>query len=86
MSAPPAPSRGRFLIAALLALLVTVAIVHLLVGLPAFLFYGLAGGLIFCLLIAGRDRLLAAQWQLDRGSETRRRDAERAEGHSEDAE
>lgn len=82
----PAPARGRFLIPALLALLAAVALIHLLVGLPEFLLYGLAGGLIFCLLIAGRDRLLTAQRQLDREREARRKDVEGTEGRREDRE
>ena len=61
--APPAPTRT--IITALLALFATVLIVQLIVGLPQFVFYGLGGGLVFCLIIVGRDRLLAAQRMME---------------------
>jgi hypothetical protein len=84
MSAPP-PARlpSRVLILILLALLILVALGRLLFGLPDFLLYGLAGGLIFCLLIIGRDRLLAAQRRLDSGQEAYRGDNDgRDDDHS----
>ena len=78
MSAPP-PTRGRVrVLIPLLLLLILVVLGHFLFGLPDFLTYGLAGGLIFCLLIIGRDRLLAAQRQLDQQQEA---DATEAGGH-----
>lgn len=87
MSKPvPAPSRARLLIPLLLALVALVAIVRLSIGLPDFLLYGLVGGLVFCLLIVGRDTLLAAQRHLDKTDEDHRRGAERAEGRREDGE
>ncbi len=63
--APPRPARSSAIALALLALLAAVVIVNLLVSLPQFLFYGIAGGLVFCLLIIGRDALLATQHTLD---------------------
>ena len=67
---PPTRTASRFLIPLLVALLALVVLGRLLLGLPDFLTYGLAGGLTFCLLIIGRDRLLAAQRQLDSKEET----------------
>lgn len=62
---PPPPARARPIALALLALLAAVFILNLIVGLPQFLLYGIAGGLVFCLIIVGRDALLAAQRALD---------------------
>ncbi len=62
---PPQPARTRPIALALLALLAAVFILNLIVGLPQFILYGLVGGLVFCLIIVGRDALLAAQRTLD---------------------
>lgn len=83
---PPASSRARVLIPLFLGLLALVVVVHLIIGLPEFLLYGLVGGLIFCVLIVGRDTLLAAQRNVEKRDEDRRRDAERAANHREDNE
>jgi len=62
---PARPAPTRTIIIALLALFAVVLIVQLIVDLPQFVFYGLIGGLIFCVIIIGRDRLLAAQQMLE---------------------
>ncbi|HEY8602631.1 MAG TPA: hypothetical protein VIL85_29705 [Thermomicrobiales bacterium] len=62
---PPRPARTRAIITILLALFAAVLIVQVIVGLPQFVFYGLIGGLVFCLIIVGRDRLLAAQRMME---------------------
>ncbi len=61
--APPAPTRTIIIV--LLAIFAVVLIVQLIVGLPQFVLYGLIGGLVFCLIIIGRDRLLTAQRMLE---------------------
>lgn len=63
---PTRPAPTRTILTVLLALFATVLIVQLIVGLPQFIFYGLVGGLVFCLIIVGRDRLLAAQRMMER--------------------
>ena len=62
---PARPAPTRTIITVLLALFAAVLIVQLIVGLPQFVFYGLIGGIIFCLIIVGRDRLLAAQRMME---------------------
>ena len=59
-------ARARAIVLTILGLLVAVVIAHLAIGLPLYLLYGLGGGLIFCLIIVGRDRLLDAQRSLDK--------------------
>ena len=58
---PPhtSPARGRTIALALVAALLIVAVLWRL-GVPDTLVYGLAGGIVACLLIVGRDRLLGA--------------------------
>jgi hypothetical protein len=63
---PARPAPARTIITVLLGLFAAVLIVQLIVGLPQFVFYGLIGGLVFCLIIVGRDRLLAAQRMMER--------------------
>jgi len=62
---PARPAPTHTIIIVLLALFAVVLIVQLLIGLPQFVFYGLIGGLVFCLIIIGRDRLLAAQRMME---------------------
>lgn len=62
---PARPTPTRTIIVVLFALFAAVLIAQLVVGLPQFVFYGLSGGLGFCLLIIGRDRLLAAQRMME---------------------
>lgn len=65
---PTRPAQTRTIITIitiLLAFFAAVLIVQLIIGLPQFVFYGLIGGLVFCLIIVGRDRLLAAQRMLE---------------------
>ena len=62
---PTRPAQTRTIITVLLAFFAAVLIVQLIIGLPQFVFYGLIGGLVFCLIIVGRDRLLAAQRMLE---------------------
>jgi purine-cytosine permease-like protein len=62
---PARPAPTRTIITILLALFAAVLIVQLIVGLPQFVFYGLIGGLVFCMIIVGRDRLLAAQRMME---------------------
>jgi uncharacterized protein (DUF58 family) len=59
------PQRARRAALTLLALLALVLIVRLLVGLPAIVFFGLAGGLVFSLVIIGLDLLHNAARKLD---------------------
>jgi len=62
---PPhtSPARTRAIALALGASLLVVAMLWRL-GLPDTIVYGLAGGLVACLLIVGRDRLLSAERRL----------------------
>lgn len=62
---PARPAPTRTIITVLLALFAAVLIVQLIVSLPQFVFYGIIGGLVFCLIIVGRDRLLAAQRMME---------------------
>ncbi len=62
---PSRPAPTRAIIIVMLALFAAVLIVQMIVGLPRFVFYGLIGGLVFCLLIIGRDRLLTTQRMLE---------------------
>lgn len=62
---PARPAPTRTIIIVLLAIFAVVLIVQLIVGLPQFVFYGFIGGLVFCLIIVGRDRLLAAQRMME---------------------
>jgi hypothetical protein len=68
----------RAIALALVASLVIVAILWRL-GVPDTIIYGLTGGLVACLLIVGRDRLLSAERRL------RERDAAPDEPPREDA-
>lgn len=74
---PPTPIRARRLVPILFSLLALVAIVHLAIGLPDFLLFGLVGGLALCLLVVLRDSLLTARQQLERQDKEQRRDGEK---------
>lgn len=64
----PSPTRTRIIARALLVLLALVLILRLL-GLSPYLAYGLAGGLLACLIVIGLDRLHSIERALDeRGS------------------
>jgi hypothetical protein len=62
---PTRPAPARTIITVLLGLFAVVLVVQLIFGLPQFVFYGFIGGLVFCLVIVGRDRLLAAQRMIE---------------------
>jgi len=69
---PPhlSPARTKRVALALLGALLVVAVLWRL-GVSDTLVYGLAGGLVACLLIVGRDRLLSADRRLNERDDQR---------------
>lgn len=70
---PPqvSPVRTKIIALALLGALLVVAVLWRL-GVPDTIVYGLAGGLVACLLIVGRDRLLSAERRLNERDDQRK--------------